>query len=95
MYVCVTYDIGSNRLRLRVSRHCRRIGLLRMQRSVFIGRLRRGENAELETETRAALAPTDRFAVIQMDQPGYQNLLRQNDDPSLLPLQQRFTNWYF
>ncbi|MEY4928210.1 MAG: hypothetical protein RI894_2648 [Bacteroidota bacterium] len=39
MHIWVFYDISNNKLRLRISRLCKQVGLLRVQKSVFCGKL--------------------------------------------------------
>lgn len=37
MLIWVIYDITSNKIRNRVARHCKDVGLYRVQKSVFLG----------------------------------------------------------
>ena len=93
MYVCVAYDISSNRLRLRVSKWCKKAGLLRMQRSVFAGKIAAAQLAELEQETRPLLAKTDQFAVMQLDKTNFHALLQQSTNARLQALAKPAVYW--
>lgn len=39
MLTWVIYDIGSNKVRGKVARHCKNVGLYRVQKSVFLGEI--------------------------------------------------------
>ena len=39
MHVWVFYDISNNKLRLRISNLCKQVGLVRVQKSIFCGKL--------------------------------------------------------
>jgi CRISPR-associated protein Cas2 len=68
MYVCIAYDISSNRLRLKVSKYCKKIGLQRLQKSMFWGETRKEMVAELEKDIRPLLSPrSDQLAIIPLD----------------------------
>ena len=75
MFYCVAYDIRSNNLRLKVSKHCLRIGLVRVQKSVFMGRSLPRLMTGFEAEVRVLLPATDRFFLLPLDQPGFESLL--------------------
>lgn len=45
--VWVVYDISSNKVRTRLSKICKKMGLERVQKSVFLGTLNRSEIDEL------------------------------------------------
>lgn len=75
MFYCVAYDIRSNKLRLKVSKYCLKIGLTRVQKSVFMGRTLPKFIAELELLAKTLLSADDRFLLLPLDQPAYQNLL--------------------
>lgn len=90
MYCCVTYDIRSNRLRLRISKHLRRIGLLRYQKSVFLGRMDEETRLEIERELRPLLAPDDKLAVVPLEKAAFQSMLHQTRDTHVHRLGKRF-----
>lgn len=75
MHYCVTYDISSNRLRLRAARWCKQAGLRRLQRSVFVGESPQRQMQELEANVRAELPPTDRFCIIPLDRQAWEKIL--------------------
>lgn len=75
MYICIAYDISNDRLRLKVSKMCRRIGLTRLQKSVFVGQTRKALLRELEQEVRPVLPASDQFAVIPLEKKEYRNIL--------------------
>ena len=90
MYCCVTYDIRDNRLRLRLSKYLRRKGLLRYQKSVFIGRLDEESRREIERDWRPLLSPDDRLAFILLEKPVFRSLLQQTADARVRRLGQPF-----
>lgn len=90
MYCWVAYDISSNRVRLRISKACRRIGLLRYQKSVFLGRVGAEELRSLEQEWRLQLAPTDKLAVLPLDKRAFRLLLQQTNDARIQRMAQAF-----
>lgn len=94
MHICLAYDISNNRLRLRMSKHCKRVGLLRLQRSLFVGEISAFDLAELEREYRPVLAQTDKFAVLQLEKADCQALLQQSSDELLRDIAEPFANWY-
>ena len=75
MFYCVAYDIRSNKLRLKVSKHCLKIGLVRVQHSVFMGETLPKLIAELETIVKTMLPASDRVLLLPLDQASLQNLL--------------------
>jgi CRISPR-associated protein Cas2 len=67
MYYWVIYDITKDRTRLKVARACKRAGLDRVQRSVFLGRLHRKTLLALRTEfNRLVNWRTDRVFFVPM-----------------------------
>jgi len=74
MHYCVTYDISSNRLRLRTAKWCKQAGLLRLQRSVFVGAALKRLIEELETQVRAEMHPKDRLCIIALSQEAWQRM---------------------
>jgi len=91
MYTCVAYDISSNRVRLLAAKWCKRIGLVRLQRSVFTGKVPAADIAEMEQELRSMLAKTDKLVILPLDKATYCVLLRQSDNERLKQLQDAFT----
>ena len=75
MFYCVAYDIRSNKLRLKMAKICLKIGLWRVQRSIFMGRSLPRLVGDLEAAARLALLPTDRFMLLPLDEPTFEKLL--------------------
>jgi len=90
MYTCVAYDISSNRTRLIASKYCKKIGLLRLQKSVFAGKASSAVIAEMEAEIRALLAPNDKFVVIPLDKPAFVLVAQQSDSVKFQQLGEGF-----
>jgi CRISPR-associated protein Cas2 len=68
MYYLITYDIQSDKTRLWLSRQLKRIGLKRIQKSVFLGTTKSKLFTELELNLKTRLnAKTDRFCKIKLD----------------------------
>jgi CRISPR-associated endonuclease Cas2 len=95
MYYCVSYDISSNRLRLKVVRWCKKAGLVRLQRSVFIGPSKRTLIEDLRQEVMAVLPATDRFVIISLDNDIWQNVIIAGDTAHLKKLTHRTPVWHF
>lgn len=89
MYICIAYDISSDRLRLKVSKMCRRIGLLRLQKSVFVGDTRKDLLRELEQTVRPVLPASDQFVVIPLEKKEYHNILLAASKTALKDLLQK------
>jgi CRISPR-associated protein Cas2 len=66
MHYCVTYDIRNDRLRRRTARWCKQAGLLRLQRSVFVGTALKRLIEDLETQVRAEMRPDDRLCILPL-----------------------------
>ena len=90
MYTCVAYDISSNRTRLRASKGCKKIGLLRIQKSVFAGKTSKAQLQELESEIRELLRPKDSLVIIPLDKPSFLELVKQSNNARLAELQKPF-----
>lgn len=57
MLTWVLYDIVDDRLRTRAAKACQRIGLYRVQKSVFLGELAPNEQDELSVELEGLIEP--------------------------------------
>lgn len=95
MYLCIAYDISNNGLRLKAAKMCRRIGLVRLQRSVFVGETRAELLAELEQTFRPVLPASDKLVIIRLEKKEYFNILQMSKNPDLKNLQQRIAVWQF
>ena len=71
-YTLVIYDISDNSLRLRVSEVCKDFGLVRIQKSAFLGPLTGARRKELVARLRRLLAerggPRDNVQVFCLDE---------------------------
>lgn len=90
MYTCIAYDITSNRTRLRASKWCKKIGLFRLQKSVFAGKAPQAAVEELEKEVRALLAPRDKLVIMTLDKPAFLAMLQQSENARLQHLKESF-----
>ncbi len=81
-HYCAIYDIGDDRLRLKVSKWCKKAGLRRLQKSVFVGFVRQTDIDELVKKVSPLLPTPDRFSVFALDPADYQVML---DSGVLLP----------
>lgn len=75
MYYLICFDISDDRLRRNAGKKCKQAGLLRIQRSVFIGH----SQPHLIGEVRDYLLPlldahTDSLAIQPLDRPAYRQL---------------------
>lgn len=86
MYYCISYDITSDKTRLRLVKMCKRAGLVRLQKSVFTGRSDPARIAEIEQQARSMLLQTDRLCIIPLDQSLWESLvlLGKHDPKSLM-----------
>lgn len=57
MILWVLYDIGEDRARTRVARHCKQAGLHRVQYSVFLGEVNADERDELRLDIEDLIDP--------------------------------------
>ncbi|MBP6828884.1 MAG: CRISPR-associated endonuclease Cas2 [Saprospiraceae bacterium] len=93
MYLCIAYDISSNRLRVKAAKMCRRIGLVRLQRSVFVGETRADLLAELEQTFRPVLPVADKLVIIRLEKSEYHNILQMSKNPALQHLRIPLAVW--
>jgi len=93
MYLCIAYDISNNRLRLKAAKMCRRIGLVRLQKSVFVGETRADLLAELEQTFRPVLPASDKLVIIRLEKNEFDNILQLSKNPALQQLRIPLTVW--
>lgn len=93
MYLCIAYDISSTRTRTRAARYCKRIGMMRLQKSVFIGQVQESQKNELETTILPLLATSDKWAVIPMTKEIWVHTIKNGNDNKILPLLNRVNVW--
>lgn len=95
MYLCIAYDISSNRTRLCAGKYCKKIGMLRLQKSIFIGQVRESDRFNFETEITPLLSPTDRLAIFSLNKETWHYLLQTGKDERLLLLGRKLNVWQF
>jgi CRISPR-associated endonuclease Cas2 len=95
MHICLIYDISGDRLRSQVSRHCERVGLVRLQKSVFVGQISPVDLSELEQAYRPILPVTDRFAIMYLTETMCNNLLKNAGAARISDLALPSIDWYF
>jgi len=77
MYYWVIYDISKNTARGKVAKRCRQVGLRRVQKSVFLGRLKAKVRDGLRTEfNRWVNWRTDQVFFVPMSDEEYQKITR-------------------
>jgi CRISPR-associated protein Cas2 len=75
MTYCVAYDITSDKVRRQVVKLCKQTGLMRVQKSIFIGSTDNTRISELEKGVASLIhALTDRFFIAPMDNLAFQQL---------------------
>lgn len=77
MYYWVIYDISKNTARSKVAKRCRQVGLRRVQKSVFLGRLKAKVRDGLRTEfNRWVNWRTDQVFFVPMSNEAYLSISR-------------------
>lgn len=67
MLVWAIYDITSNKIRNRIIKFCKNIGLYRVQKSVFLGNINTNEIDELKVQSEEIINPdTDSVYIFPM-----------------------------
>ena len=74
MHYCIAYDISVTRVRLKVIKLLKQAGLVRMQKSVFIGIAPPFMIHDIETAVKNLLLKTDKFCIIPLDKNAWTNL---------------------
>jgi CRISPR-associated protein Cas2 len=82
MHYCITYDISSNRTRLRVIKLLKQAGLVRVQKSVFMGISPPHMVHDLKQNTAQLLLKNDKFCIIPLDKTTWANLQLLGLNPS-------------
>lgn len=84
MYAWVIYDIRKNRTRSRVAKRCKFYGLARVQKSVFLGKLKGKWVKALHAELSNAINQrTDRLFVVPMNGENFSRVLQTGAPPAL------------
>jgi CRISPR-associated protein Cas2 len=67
MLVWAIYDIRSNKIRNRIIKYCKNVGLYRVQKSVFLGNINSNEIDELKVQSEDIINPdTDSVYIFPM-----------------------------
>lgn len=84
MYTWVIYDIHKNKVRNRVAKRCKFYGLTRVQKSVFLGRLKSKQIKVLNSELSNTINQrTDRLFVMPMSNEHFGRILQSGALPPL------------
>ena len=84
MYTWVIYDIHKNKTRNRVAKQCKYYGLQRVQKSVFLGKIKRRWIKLLHVELSNTLNHrTDRLFVVPMTEENFGRILQAGAPPVL------------
>jgi CRISPR-associated protein Cas2 len=84
MYVWVIYDIRKNKARQKVAKRCKYYGLIRVQKSVFLGQSKGKWNKMLFTEISNIINQrTDRLFVLPMAQSAFESIRESGNAPPL------------
>ena len=96
MFLWLAYDISDHRQRRHVSKLCERAGMVRIQQSVFLGKLKKTAAAELERATQKLIEPrTDRLYCMTLDRPTYRRMRRYGQDFEHAALDAPFVHLFF
>lgn len=84
MYAWVIYDIRKNKTRSRVAKRCKYYGLARVQKSVFLGKLKGKWVKALHAELSVAINQrSDRLFVVPMNDDNFNRILQSGAAPPL------------
>lgn len=84
MYAWVIYDIRKNKTCSRVAKRCKYFGLMRVQKSVFLGKMKRKWVRQLHNELSLTInLRTDCLYVVPMAQEAFSRTLQSGTMPSL------------
>ena len=82
MHYCIAYDISVTRVRLKVIKLLKQAGLVRMQKSVFIGIAPPHMVQDIERAVASLLDKADKFCIIPLDKNAWSNLQLLGLNPS-------------
>lgn len=84
MYAWVIYDIRKNRVRQRVAKRCKFYGLARVQKSVFLGKIKGKWLVAMQNElTQTINQRTDRLFVVPMSAGQYKRVVQSGAPPPI------------
>lgn len=95
MYIFVAYDISINRTRVRVSKECKKAGLLRLQKSMFVGKINAADLKNLEGEVRASVGEKDKWVVMRINKREFRTSVEQSGEARLQALVKQGQFWNF
>lgn len=75
MFLWVAYDISSNKNRRKVAIQCKRIGLVRIQKSVFMGRITKTSFRDFKEASAQLISKTDKLYLMPISPNMYKNML--------------------
>lgn len=84
MYAWVLYDISNDKVRRKIAKRCKQLGLYRVQRSVFAGKTRRQRLQHFYTETSLWIdVKTDRILVLRTSKKALNRMLHSGKLPDI------------
>mgnify|MGYP001199449380 CR=1 FL=1 len=85
MYAWVIYDIRKNKTRTRVAKRCKYYGLIRVQKSVFLGQIKAKWLKIIHGElTNTINQRTDRLFIVPISPSQFKRVLQSGAPPSIL-----------
>lgn len=75
MFLWVAYDISSNKNRRKVAIRCKQIGLVRIQKSVFMGRISKASLRDFKDATAPLITKTDKLYLMPISPDMYKQML--------------------
>lgn len=77
MFYWIIYDISKDRTRTKIATACKRVGMKRVQKSVFLGKIKKKTLARLRTDfNRLVNWRTDKVFFVPMTDREYHNIQR-------------------
>jgi len=77
MYTWIAYDISSNKARRKIALSCKRLGLTRIQKSNFLGKVKKRYLHDFEQTATSLINPkTDKIYLLPITKEMYQNMIR-------------------
>lgn len=84
MYTWIMYDISNDKARRKVAKLCLQLGLQRVQRSVFLGKVKKKYLREFRQEVKKLVDPkTDRLYVLRTSDQSLQRMRQIGTMPSV------------
>lgn len=84
MYAWVIYDIRKNKIRTRVAKRCKYYGLIRVQKSVFLGQIKSKWLKTIHGELSGAINQrTDRLFIVPISPSQFKRVLQSGAPPPI------------